>query len=82
MTRAQFLAALERLDLKQGRFAELTGLHPATVYHWRDGQIPLWAERLLAAWVSNRDLERDRAMARYREEQMRARLAPLEMFAE
>ena len=52
MTPATFAAALASLDLSQTQFARLTGMTNGTVSRWVRGvlPVPLWAERLLAAW--------------------------------
>lgn len=52
MTPPTFAAALSDLHLSQVQFARLTGLTNGTVSRWVRGvlPVPLWAERLLAAW--------------------------------
>ena len=55
MTRDEFKIALKGLGMTRRAFAEHTGVHPATVYHWNGATqpIPRWAVMLVAAWQDN-----------------------------
>lgn len=51
MPRAEFVARLRALGLRQNAFAALSGSAEITVYQWgKIAPVPAWAHALLCSW--------------------------------
>ncbi|MDR1284905.1 MAG: XRE family transcriptional regulator [Campylobacteraceae bacterium] len=51
MTYREFNETLKKVNLSKKRFADLTGIGYFTIFNWKHGDVPKWAESWLNLYI-------------------------------